>query len=170
VARPLLRHYLGAVTLVLGVALLVAAWWGRARIAIILGLLVAPLLVAATATRVDFAGRWGDYWYQPTTAAEVAERYDIAVGDLSLDLRESSLRGPLAIDAEVGAGRLLVIVPLDADLRIDAHVGIGTVDLLGSRRGGIDVERSITSEGTGPHIDLDVQAGFGELMILRAPS
>jgi phage shock protein PspC (stress-responsive transcriptional regulator) len=167
-ADPLARHYVAAVVAVLGAALVIGAWWGRTRAAIVIGVLVIPVLIAATASRVDFSGNWGDYSYRPVVEGDIANGYDLAAGDLRIDLRSLDMSGPVEIEAEVGAGQLVVIVPRDADVHVDAHVGIGELELLGIRRGGIDVERAVTSAGPGERIDLDIETGFGRVEVIRS--
>ena len=167
ITHPEAKHYIGAVVAVLGLGLVVGAWWGRSRAAIVFGMLLIPLLIASSVVRADFTGEIGEFRYAPSTAAEVQAEYDLAFGSLRLDLRSLPDDATVAVDAEVGAGQLLVIVPRDASLTGTAHVGFGELSVFGWSRGGVDVERDLVGGGSGPTIDLDIQTGMGEVRVVR---
>jgi len=51
-----LGQYFGGGLLALGVGLVVGAWWGRARLRVLVGLAVLPLAVTAAFVTVPLAG------------------------------------------------------------------------------------------------------------------
>jgi predicted membrane protein len=120
-----------ALTLV-GIVLLVSAWYGRARKLIVLGV---PLLVVVAAlglVDVPLRGGVGDPSYSPRRLADVRQTYELAVGDLTVDLRRVDFSGVhRTVRAQLGIGRLNVVVPPGARVVVDGHSGVGDVVLFG---------------------------------------
>jgi phage shock protein PspC (stress-responsive transcriptional regulator) len=166
IARPDAKHYIAAVIAVVGVALVVGAWWGRTRGSIAIGLLLAPTLILTTLVEVPFEGSIGEARFSPETRTEIASPYEHAIGELRIDLRD--LDEDAALRAELGIGSLRVIVPADADISVISEIGIGQLEVLGLTRGGLGVDRTVTSSGDGPELVLDLEVGIGELRVERA--
>lgn len=162
--RPALRHYLVAAVLVVGLGLLVGSFVGRGRALIVLGLLLLPALVASVAVTAPFSGGFGERSYRPLATDEVQGPYRLAAGEMTLDLREIKLAPGevLELEASVGAGRLLVLIPDGIGLQVTGHAGFGQVALLGPTGDGIDVDRYLTAEGAGTLV-LDLDVGFGQV-------
>ncbi len=166
IASPDGKHYIAAVIAVIGLALVVGAWWGRTRGSIAIGLLLAPALILTTVVEVPFEGSIGEARFSPETRAEITSPYEHAIGELRIDLR--GLDDDAEIRAELGIGSLRVIVPADADVSVTSEIGIGQLDVLGLTRGGLGVDRIVTSSGDGPDLVLDLEVGIGELRVDRA--
>lgn len=161
-------HYLAAILAVIGFGLLVGAVAGRARWLIIVGvLLIPPALVASVLPNVDFTGEVGERYFT-VSAGDINTQYRLAAGSLTIDFREVGLapQEDVAVDIEVGAGELIVIVPADAGLLIEASVGIGSLDLLGRQRDGIGLSDTVNESGNGTFI-IDARTGFGTVSIVR---
>lgn len=82
-------------------------------------------------------------------------------------------------NAEVGAGRLKVIVPKDATVRLTVEVGVGDIQLPGDDKKDVDVEPGKHKQVTlppatggkdGGTFDLDLQVGVGQAEVARATS
>ncbi len=130
---------------------------------------VEPVLDAGAGTRT----------IEPVAAIAVTER--LTAGELTVDLRRVDLSGtdeaPMAVTAEVGFGRLLVIVPADAVVQVHTEVGLGTLDAEGrSLASGVrqDADRLLTPPGAvaGPAsaravIVLDLRVGVGQVEVVR---
>ncbi len=74
----------------------------------------------------------------------------------------------LSTDVEVGVGDLTVVVPDNARVQVDARVGIGAIDALGSTRSGY--RRALTlDDNTGgtPTITLKLRVGVGNIEVRR---
>lgn len=174
--EPTLRHYAAAVLVVFGGALLISSFFGRARWLIVVGLVMAPLLIAMALLKVPFEGGFGDVRHSPTNVAEVSAEYRLIAGQMILDLTQLELAPgeELVIEASVVFGRLEVIAPADAGLNAVVRVDAGEIFLdgeRGSRMGrpdsdNINVERSFMYEGEGT-IHLEAHVGFGELVVDR---
>ena len=157
--------------LLTGGALIVGAWRGRARWLIPVGLLLSVALATASVVDVPIRGGSGDLSYHPLTLADIRSPYRLAAGELFLNLGDLDLQGDtLTVVASVAAGRLQVVVPADVALDVDAHVGVGALDILGRETDGLDIDRAVVQtgrEGAGRLI-LRAEAGMGEVEVRRA--
>jgi phage shock protein PspC (stress-responsive transcriptional regulator) len=174
--EPNLRHYAAAILVVFGAALLVSSMFGRARWLIVLGLLLAPLLLAMAMLKVPFEGGFGEPRYEPSTVSDLNTEYRLVGGEMTLDLSDLELNegDVIEVEASVVFGRLEVIVPPDLGVDVSAEVDAGEMYLDGSpgsqtRSGGtsnISIKRTIEYTGTGLII-LDAHVGFGELDVYQ---
>lgn len=160
-------QFFGAALVVLGIGLVVGAWWGRARILILLAILVAPIGIVASFVTAPLEGGVGDHTFAPVTAAEVQPDYRSLGGRLTLDLTQliTSPRD-IHIAASVAIGQLVVILPEGASIELHTQVGAGDVLVLGSQ----DVGTSLDSIFVRRHMNrttfiLDLEAGIGEVYV-----
>jgi phage shock protein PspC (stress-responsive transcriptional regulator) len=160
-------QFFGAALAVLGIGLVVGAWWGRARILILVALLLAPLAVVASFITAPLEGGIGDHRYTPVTAAEVRDEYRSLGGRLILDLTDLKA-GPrtIHISASVAVGQLVVILPENATVELRSRVGAGDSVVLGSQ----DVGTSLDSSYVRHHLNpisyvLDLEMGIGQVFV-----
>jgi hypothetical protein len=136
-----------------------------------LGLLLLAAFGAAAVTPVPISSGAGDKVERPLTAVALDPSYELGVGELELDLSAVELRpGTTSIDASVGVGQLTVTVPEGVTLELDAHAGVGEIDILGEFDDGIDVDRRLTLPGSTPDapvLDLEADVGLGAIEVLR---
>ena len=168
---------LGAMLAVLAAALVVGAWRGRARWLVAVALPL--LLVTGAASAVHRAGpdlSFGDRTWVPTTLSDGAS-YNLGSGTAVLDLRRLSHTGEqLDLRADVGAGRLRVLVPTDVRLVLDGHVGVGQITVTGQPGiSGLDNSTRVTLQPVGSPttvttVDLTAEVGIGNLEVRRATS
>ncbi len=161
-------HYLAALLAVIGLGLLVGAVVGRARWLIIVGvLLIPPALVASVVSDLHFTGEVGER-HVTVSAGDIDREYRLAAGSLTIDFRKVGLapQENVTVDIEVGAGELIVIVPADAGLIVEASVGIGSLVILGRERAGIGVSDAVNESGNGTFI-IGARTGFGTVSIVR---
>jgi phage shock protein PspC (stress-responsive transcriptional regulator) len=161
-------QFFGVALEVLGIALVVGAWWGRARILILLALLLAPLAVTASFLTAPLEGGIGDHYYAPVTVSEVRSEYRSLGGRLSLDLTGLQT-GPriIHISASVAVGQLMVRLPEGASVEIRSRVGAGDSFVLGSSQDvGTSLDNLFMRHGLDqPTFILDLQAGIGEVYV-----
>ena len=165
-----------------GVGLVASAMLGQGWGLLLVGLAIGALLIPASFVDVPLGSGVGERLYVPRSVAELEDdRYRLGVGELVVDLREVADEvGPgevLGVDAELGIGRLQVIVPddVDLDLRLDANLGQSTLDL--PRRGqftendgvGADLDTVVEAVGTGEAavgtLVIDAEVGIGQVEI-----
>ncbi|HYZ93077.1 MAG TPA: PspC domain-containing protein, partial [Actinomycetota bacterium] len=153
---------------IVGVGLLVGAWWGRARWLIFPGIVLTIALLFAAVLPTRWVGSYGEVVWQPTTRSELRPLYEHGAGKTVLDL--SKLKWGAKdkfVDVRLGFGELLVVVPEDIPVKTNVHVQGGDVTLFGINRSGWDVdfdyrERGDTDLGT---LNLDIQLNFGEVTV-----
>ena len=116
----------------------------------------------------------GDNTFAPSSAAAVARHYRLGAGNLDVNLSAVTFpaRGQ-AVEVTVGMGHLTVELPTNADVTVNAHVGLGHVDVWG--HSGSDVQAQWPPGGTGPkeapYLTLDAHVGVGDIEVTRgAPS
>jgi phage shock protein PspC (stress-responsive transcriptional regulator) len=161
---------------VLGLGLLVGAWWGRAWSLIPVGLLLVPVVAAASLLGSEpVAAGAGNRLWQPRTVAEVQPSYRLGAGQAVVDLSGVRLGAPTRVDVGLGAGRIVVVVPDDAPVQLRGRVGIGSVTLLGRTEQGAKVDTSRTDGPLRPRkgdppgrLTLDLHLGYGVIEVHRA--
>ncbi|MER6344389.1 PspC domain-containing protein [Streptomyces sp. NPDC001595] len=167
---------------VLGLGIAISAFLGRTGAgSVFLALVTAALLAGSAALPKDIGTQWVRTTWQPTVVADIREKYDLGTGVGTLDLSEldPGKGQTLTTAAEVGVGRLHVIVPRDVKVTADIDVGVGDIQLPGDRKQDVDVApgkyKQVTLEpakgtkGAGT-IDLDLQVGVGQVEVSRAAS
>lgn len=159
--------YLALGLAVTGAMLLLGAFWGRAGGLITLGLVlsVATLLTTASENYVDTT-----LGYQPTTAGEVRDSYDVDGGELTLDLSAvEDLEGldGREITVAAGAGEVEVIVPDGMDVTVVATAGVGEVRLFGAIHDGFDINQETSVDGGAdvPDMRIIVDLGVGQITV-----
>jgi hypothetical protein len=159
------RAWLGILLVAVGVGIVLSS---RHRGLLVLAGVVL-LLVGIPAVLVDdqlFEGGIGETTETPRDADDL-EPFRLGIGELTVDLTEEGL--PLdeqTVEASVGIGELVVIVPRDVDFRLDAHVGVGEAKALGEEEDGVDVDLELISGTAGSQeTTLDLEVGIGELSV-----
>jgi len=163
-------QYLGAVLAVIGIGLVVGAWWGRARLLILLALLITPVAVGAAFVSVPLDGGLGTQSFRPQTIGELRADYRLAGGTLRLDLTAIDPgAAPVTITSSVGVGKLTVVVPDAARLTLDARVAGGDLSVFGNRQTGTGLaDRVDRADGAGPTFVLHLEVGIGAVVVETA--
>ncbi|CAM5502044.1 hypothetical protein [Streptomyces afghaniensis 772] [Streptomyces afghaniensis] len=167
---------------VLGLGIAVSAFLGRTGAgSILLAIITAGLLAGSAALPKDIGTQWERTTWQPTTVAGVHRQYDLGTGVGTLDLTRVALdrNQTVTTRADIGVGRVKVLVPEDVTVRLSVEVGIGDLQLPGDDEKDVDVQpgrhkeitlspaQGVTKSGT---IDLDLQVGMGQAEVARAAS
>jgi phage shock protein PspC (stress-responsive transcriptional regulator) len=136
---------------------------------VVVGLTLAALAVAVSAIDVRLEGPIGERTYRPAEAGDVRSTYEMSIGDFELDLSDTALAsGETEIEANLGIGDLLIVVPRDAAVDIDASASAGLVSVFGEESDGFDVERSVTEDGDGDTLlRIDAHVGLGDVRVVR---
>ncbi|WP_406374097.1 PspC domain-containing protein [Streptomyces sp. NBC_00647] len=177
-----LQAGLAAALIVFGLGIALSAFLGRTGAGtIFLAVITAGLLAASAALPKDISTQWVRKNWTPATVADVRPSYDLGTGVGTLDLSRLDLAKGQTVttDAEVGAGRLKVIVPKDVTVRLSIDVGVGDIQLPGDNEKDVDVEPGkhkqvtlppATGGKNGGTLDLDLQVGVGQAEVARATS
>ncbi|HWJ08656.1 MAG TPA: LiaF domain-containing protein, partial [Nocardioides sp.] len=152
---------------VVGVMLVVGAFFGRAGGLILIGLVAA---LATAATSVVGNDHVGEVRESPDSAAELEAGYDLAIGDMVIDLTDipadelDQLAGrTLEVDARIG--HIRVIVP-DDGLRVeaDARVVAGETVLFGEKSD--NSEKASYGDPTEPTLEVEADLFLGQIEVL----
>jgi phage shock protein PspC (stress-responsive transcriptional regulator) len=136
--------------------------------------LVLPALALALAAGVvaaadiDLDGGVGERDYRPASTIDLRERYELGMGKLVVDLRETDLpAGDVPLQLDVGMGDATLIVPKDVCVAASADVGVGNVSMFGRDNGGVDVDFEDLPEAAPDvtRVVLDATVGMGELRV-----
>jgi hypothetical protein len=155
--------------LLIGLGIAIALSRGSHRVLVVIGILVALIGIPALFVNDDlFSGGVGESTKRPQTAADL-EPFRHAIGKLTVDLTAPDLDfDEETVEASVGIGELLVLVPDDTDVKVDAHVGAGNIDALGEQDDGFDVDLNWISGTSGTQeVTLDLEAGVGDIRVER---
>jgi predicted membrane protein len=153
-----------------GVALVLGARSGPHGWLITVGvLLTVATLFSAVAPTEALRGGIGERMHDVASVGDLESQYDLGIGEFTLDLRDLSLETGRTVVVAVGAGGLTVLVPEDLEVRIDATVSAGEIDLFDERADGLSVERSYESPGYDVEggLLLDLSVGAGRIEVAR---
>lgn len=136
------RMFPAAALVLVGLALLASIAGGRRGGLVALG---AVLLVVATAVGVGanrFAGPAGDLTVAPQ-AADWPVSVQQSAGNVTVDLTRDPLPAAGQVDVQLGAGKIVLVVPEGAAIRIEADVVTGSITVDGAEAvSGIDIDWS----------------------------
>jgi predicted membrane protein len=123
--------------IVVGAALVLSAWFGRARGLIPIGVLLLLATIPASVIDVPISGGIGEQSYHPVTRTELRNEYELGIGHMTIDLQDVRLSGRVTtIKGSLGIGELDVDVPANVRVDVRAHAGAGATELFGHEENG----------------------------------
>jgi phage shock protein PspC (stress-responsive transcriptional regulator) len=151
-----------------GVAILVGAFVRPVRWLVLPAMALALSAGIVSASGIDLDGGVGDRDYRPSSALDLRDKYELGMGQLIVDLRQTELPPgdvPMAVDLGVGDAR--VIVPKDVCVATDANVGVGEARAFNLHNEGVDVDLEELPDAPAGRTRLLVKAdvGVGSLKI-----
>ena len=162
---------LGLVVLSAGIGLVVGTWFGRARGLIAMGLIGTLSLAAINSVQqldLNLGGGFGERQVDVDDVAELDDSYELFAGSLVIDLRDLELDQDRTVDAGLTFGELIVVVPDDLPVEVDASVAAGQLDVLGTVRDGTGLDMRVTGGGDqAGTLSLTGDVVFGELTVER---
>lgn len=161
---------LAIATMVIGIALMLLATDGAHVGLIVFGTVLAVItLITAAAPFEGFQGGVGDRDIAVTSSADIASEYNLAMGKLTIDLTEiDDLSADTRVDASVGTGELVVLVPPGAEVAVNAEVGAGQVVIFGRTIDGLGIDETFESPGfadSDETLTLDLQVFTGRVEV-----
>lgn len=177
-----LQTGLACALLVFGLGIATSAFLGRTGAgSIFLAIITAGLLAASAALPKDIGTHWVEKNWRPSAVADVQQQYDLGTGVGTLDLTRLKITEDQTVTAraDVGMGRLKVIVPKDVTVKVSIDVGVGDIQLPGEDKQDVDVapgkHKELTlTPATGTKkagtLDLDLSVGVGQAEVSRATS
>lgn len=152
-----------------GVTLLALSFEGEHPGLVTLGVILAVItLLTAIVPTQGFGGGIGDRSHDPASISALESPYRLAIGSMRIDLSGLRIEGTVEVEAHVGMGELLIIVPDDVAVEVEATSGAGEVRIFGERSDGIDVRDEYRSAGSARDV-LVIDAGvfMGQVEVRR---
>lgn len=169
--------YAAAALLVVGVALVLATWLGRAGGLLPVGTLLAAGVLGLSAASTGLPGP-PDLGLPVSTVAYATpaefpaggDRRDI--GTLTVDLRGLTLTEDATYQAGVDVGNVVVLVPPDRPVRVNYRLDVGSVVVFGRPAGnGPELSGGVSDSGGAPPgrptLTLDLRVGAGSVEVRR---
>jgi hypothetical protein len=164
---------LPAALILVGLVLVVASFTGRRHgLLIVVGIVLTVILAFASSFDIRLQGGVGQRVERPASLGAAAT-YRLSVGQLTIDLRQTSLSAGATVTASVGIGQLVVQVPAEATIQIHGHAGAGDVRILGQEESGLDVDHRLTyspvglGRGSLPTLSLELRVGLGQVQVTQ---
>lgn len=155
-----------------GAAVVAGAFLKPVRWLILPAVVVGLAAGTVSAAGFDLDGGVGERSYRPASTVDLRDRYELGIGELVLDLRDTDLpAGDVPVTIDLGMGSARVLVPEDMCVATTAEVGMGEVRVLGRSNEGIDVdyEEAASAAGDVTRLVLDANVGIGELRVSDRP-
>lgn len=159
------------IVILIGAALVVAAFRGGARWLVLPALALALPLGTVAAADIEFDGGIGERTHRPLSVEAIPpEGYTLGIGDQRIDLRGLDWTDRTAVDltAKHGVGRLLILVPEDVCVTGSASARAGVVDIGGEETEGFDPAFSrVGGASVRPRLELDAELEMGQLQVIN---
>ncbi len=116
------------VVIAAGVAILAGAFVKPVRWLVLPALAIALAAGVVSAAGFDLDGGVGEREYRPASVTDIHDRYELGIGELVIDLRDTDLpAGDVPIKVDLGMGEARVLVPEDVCVATSADIGMGNV-------------------------------------------
>ena len=160
------------IVIVAGAAVIAGAFLKPVRWLILPAVVIGLAAGTVSAAGFDLDGGVGERSYRPASTVDLREQYELGIGELVLDLRDTDLpAGDVPVEIDLGMGSARVLVPDDVCVATTAEIGMGEVRVLGHSNEGIDVdyEEAASASGDVTRLVLDANVGIGELRVSDRP-
>jgi phage shock protein PspC (stress-responsive transcriptional regulator) len=154
-----------------GAAILAGAFLKPIRWLVLPALALAIAAGLVGAAGIDIDGGMGEREYRPASTVDLRDRYELGIGDLVIDLRETDLpAGDVPLEVDLGIGDARVFVPDDVCVATTADIGAGNVNTFGRDTGGVDVdfEEIPDAAPATTRLLLDADIGLGALRVMES--
>ncbi|MFC5005893.1 PspC domain-containing protein [Dactylosporangium cerinum] len=175
-ANFLVSTYFAVPLAVVALGLIVGAWFGRARLMILLGVLLSIALAISTASTGEDIGRpqrIENINLNPTSVKQLDRDYRTDIGDINADLSGVDFSGEntdleFRIDL---TGNMRITLPPNVDVTVEVRVEGGDCHILGRECGGFNQNNEFTDTGTdgvgGGELHLNLYLRYGNLEVTR---
>jgi hypothetical protein len=162
-----------ALVIAAGAAIVAGAFVKPVRWLILPALALAFSAGTVSAAGIDLDGGVGDRYYHPESTVDLRDRYELGIGELVVDLRDTDLpSGDTPLQLDLGVGSAQLIVPEDVCVATTADVGMGYAGVFDADNEGIDVDydEERTAPADASRLVVNAEIGVGELLIGHATS
>lgn len=161
---------LAIATIVVGVALMILATNGPHGGLIVFGTVLALVTTLTAAAPLEgFQGGVGERDAEVVEVADIQPEYNLAMGNLTIDLGDLvDLDRVITLNASVGMGELVILVPSDVPVSVEAAAGAGEIRVFDREASGLAVDQVFVSDSFGDEsagliIEADVFMGTVEV-------
>jgi predicted membrane protein len=154
---------------VVGLGLVIGSFTGEHGGLIALGVVLTVMLTVSAWADIRFEGGLGDREIVPAAIEHLEPDYRIVAGTLTLDLRQIDFPdGETRVEARVGAGELIVLVPQNLAVDVNWRVAAGDATVFNQQQSGVLLEDHANTQGYDEagqrlHLDLIVTTGTIEV-------
>lgn len=157
--------------LIIGVGFVLGSFVGGSRALILPALIVGGALAVTAVVDIPLSGPIGEQQWAPQRVADVEGLYDVSIGEGTLDLTAIELApgDRLGLEATVGLGHLVVLVPEGLALEVTTEVGAGESQVLDLQQNGVGIttdQQEGDPDATGTLV-LDLHVGMGQVEVRR---
>jgi phage shock protein PspC (stress-responsive transcriptional regulator) len=158
---------------VIGVMLLVGAWFGRPGGLVALGIVATIALAGASVAEPRFHGD-RNVVLTPASSVQVRSDYYVPAGSIRLDMsnvRDVAALDGRTIDMRANAGELVVVLPPGVDAHVDAEVAVaGAADIAGqtSDGTGLHMVRNLDGGAAAPEVNLNLDLVVGHIEVRQS--
>ena len=176
--HPQFRHYVALLVAVIGLGLVLGAWFGRSGGLIVFGLLLIPFLVLSPLAVFVDRGSSIDLDFRSTersihraySVREILDDYDLGIGSLLIDLRDVDFAGQtVETQVDVGIGEVRVYLPDGVSAEVDGDVGMGLLQVGDQGHSGLGIHAVYHLEGSEGTLLLDADVGIGQVVVSTWP-
>jgi hypothetical protein len=169
------RAVLAGALIAVGVALAASARRERHGGLVVVGVILTVFLALVSTGEglldLPLSGGIGERDYRPQSLAVLSNEYRLGIGEIVVDLTDITFpAGETRIEASVTLGSLIVIVPDDIAVRVDARTTAGEVRVFDSVFSGTSVDETVEDpsyETATVRLSIDAAAGLGEVEVRR---
>jgi hypothetical protein len=159
--------------LIIGIGFILGSFVGGSRGLILPALVIGSALAVTAVVDIPLHGPIGDQRWAPQTVDDLDGRYEVSIGEGTLDLTAVELADDdrIGLEASVGIGHLVILVADDVAIDVAADVGAGEAKVLDVSQDGVGVstEQRDDDDGRADHgtFVLDLQVGLGQIEVRR---
>ncbi len=154
---------------IVGLGLVIGSWWGRSTGLVLVAFVLGVALAGSAGARPALDAGVGDRYWGATSNAH--QSYRLGVGEAVLDLQSLTAvedADPLAIDARVDVGHLVVLVPPNLRVAVSARAGLGELLIDTAQRSGHNTSLTTNLGPAGaPQVRLDLSVRTGQVEVRR---
>jgi phage shock protein PspC (stress-responsive transcriptional regulator) len=157
-----------ALVILAGAGIVAGAFLKPVRWLVLPAITLALAAGTVAAAGIDLDGGVGDRDYRPASTEDLRDRYELGMGELVVDLRDTDLpAGDVPLELDLGIGEARLIVPDDVCVATAAEVGLGNVHVFGRDNGWIDVDfdERPNADADTTRLLLDAHVGVGEVRV-----